>query len=280
MNRLLIVFLYIVFMFQSGHSVAQSRSLPEMEAALLRQFELLKAASTDSIQLSVCQEISTTLKTALEQGEAAFKYPFDTLKMLGKIQSDDQLVRIFTWNIELSDHSFRYFGFIHYYHKDKKQYLVYELNDESENIRNPENSALTERKWYGALYYEIVETKYKGEKFYTLLGWDGYDLFTDKRLIDVLTFTNNGRPKFNSAIFEKDQRKVRRVIFQHAENTAMTLRYDSQLNMIVFDHLSPSNPAYEGNYEYYGPDFSYDAYEFNKGVWQYVTDVNPQNDNK
>ena len=45
----------------------------------------------------------------------------------------------------------------------------------------------------------------------------------------------------------------------------MMLRYDDKLKMIVFDHLSPSKPSYEGKYQYYGPDFSYDGLIFEKG---------------
>jgi len=44
---------------------------------------------------------------------------------------------------------------------------------------------------------------------------------------------------------------------------------ERKMNMIIFDHLSPSKPSYTGNYQFYGPDFSYDGLEvlMDIGTW-------------
>jgi hypothetical protein len=49
------------------------------------------------------------------------------------------------------------------------------------------------------------------------------------------------------------------------------------MNMIIFDHLSPSKPSYAGNYQYYGPDFSYDGLKFEQGIWELVENVDIRN---
>ncbi len=43
------------------------------------------------------------------------------------------------------------------------------------------------------------------------------------------------------------------------------------------DHLAPLDPSYEGNRSYYGPDFSYDVLEFNKGKWVLEENVELRN---
>ena len=57
----------------------------------------------------------------------------------------------------------------------------------------------------------------------------------------------------------------------------MMLRFDEREELIVFDHLAPMEPKYEGDRSYYGPDFSYDALEFKKGKWILIENVELRN---
>jgi len=53
----------------------------------------------------------------------------------------------------------------------------------------------------------------------------------------------------------------------------MMLIYDTKFNMIVMDHLSPSSPVYNGDYQFYGPDLSFDALKFEDGLWIYESAI-------
>ncbi|NJK97401.1 MAG: hypothetical protein HC905_23045 [Bacteroidales bacterium] len=55
----------------------------------------------------------------------------------------------------------------------------------------------------------------------------------------------------------------------------MMLNYDEMLKSIVFDHLAPSESRYTGQYEFYGPDFSFDGLIFKENQWVLVEDVKP-----
>ena len=57
----------------------------------------------------------------------------------------------------------------------------------------------------------------------------------------------------------------------------MTLLFEDD-RTIVFDHLIPSSPVYEGKKEYYVPDLSYDALILKKGIWNYSEDFNARLD--
>jgi hypothetical protein len=195
------------------------------------------------------------------------------------LESPDRQVRVFTWDVEAEDGTHMYYGFVQAYNKKSKKYEVYQLTDKSDAIKDPENAILDNTKWFGAYYYQVAQVKYKQKKYYVLLGWDGNNRITNKRLIEVLYFNEKGFPKFGDAIFTAENGKIKkRVIFEYQAGIFMSLRYEDEKQVIVFDHLSPSNPNLEGQYEFYGPDFSYDMMEFKEGKWQYKKDVLPRND--
>ena len=68
-----------------------------------------------------------------------------------------------------------------------------------------------------------------------------------------------------------------RIVFEYSSEVAMTLRYDENLGKIVFDHLAPLHPIYHEVYQFYGPDGSYDAFEFREGIWVKQEDVDARN---
>lgn len=212
--------------------------------------------------------------------EKSIDFPFDSLKKYKvMLESPDKQVRVFTYDMELGDGTHNYYGFIQAYNKRAKEYEVYELNDKSDVIKDPENASLDNRKWFGAYYYQIVQVKYRKSKYYILLGWDGNNRITNKRLIDVLYFTDKGFPKFGDAIFAAEDGKIKkRIIFEYQAGVFMSLRYDEEKKVIVFDHLSPSNPNLEGEFQFYGPDFTYGMMEFKEGKWQYIKNASPRND--
>jgi hypothetical protein len=46
---------------------------------------------------------------------------------------------------------------------------------------------------------------------------------------------------------------------------------------VVFDHLSPSSPQYKGNPQFYGPDFSFDSYNLENGLWRLKSNIDIRN---
>ena len=149
--------------------------------------------------------------------------------------------------------------------------------DKSAEIKNPSLASLTNENWYGALYYDILINKKEGKTFYTLLGWDGNNDFTNKKIIEALYFTKSGKPRFSAPVFERNGKKMKRIIFEYSKMASMLLRYDKKYKMIVFDQLVPSEKKYEGQYAYYGPNFLHDAMEYDKKKWVFVTNVEVKN---
>jgi hypothetical protein len=278
-RRLILLALVFIFSFPSGRSGrAFSQNFSTQDSVFNLYIDFVRSGTPES-KFENSKKFSDGLKAALAM-DSKCEFAFDSLKKYKvMIESSDKLVRIFTWEVEAEDGTHNYYGFVHSYNRKSKKYEVYKLTDKSEGMRDPENTTLDNTKWFGAYYYEIILVKHKKKKQYVLLGWDGNNRITNKRLIDVLYFDSKGFPKFGDAVFSTESGKTKkRVIFEYQAGLFMSLRYDEEKQGIVFDHLSPSNPNLEGIYSYYGPDFSYDMLQYKDGKWQYLKDIIPRNE--
>ena len=63
---------------------------------------------------------------------------------------------------------------------------MYILEDSNTLNEHNNNKKLNYKNWYGCLYYDIIPIKVGKEKYYTLLGWDGNNKNTTKKIIDVV----------------------------------------------------------------------------------------------
>lgn len=246
------------------------------EDSLSILFTLIEICKEDSQKIKYNDLITEIIDNALND-DASFNYPFDSVRHLGKLTSPDKLFRFYTWNLVFSDGTYRYFGFVQYYRKNKDDFVVYRLHDKSDIIADADNVTLYALNWYGALYYEIIKKTYSRRTYYTLLGWDGNNDLTRKKIIEIVRFSASGKPVFGASVFKFDKKKRKRIFFEYSAKTNMTLTYNEKYDMIIFDHLSPVNSSGNNLYQYYGSDFSNDALYFEKGKWHLIEDVDVRN---
>ena len=237
-------------------------------------FDHLQKTQEDEQKRTTSDSIQIVLKEALKK-EESFIYPFLQLNKLGKLSSADQQLRIYSWNIVLSDGNFQYFSLIQ--KKEKKKFQIIELKDVLQE--NPAQK-YTASNWWGCLYYQIVPFKINKEVKYILFGWDGNSITTNKKIIEVLSFDATGSPVFGFPVFENRGKFTNRLLFEYAKQARMSIRYFEEEQRIIFDHLSPSSPQYRNQFEYYGPDFSYDALVFKKGKWILEENIDIRNKKK
>lgn len=245
--------------------------------SLLTDFNKMSLTSNENSKLLINQDLNNHLYQALKIRESFF-YSFDTLKYLGHITSDDGLMKVYTYNIPLAYGTHKYFGFIQLYHKKEDTVYLYKLTDADLNPSELESQSIPLNKWYGALYYQVISKKIKGEKYYHLLGIDFNDILTSKKIIDVLYFNQFGELTLGKPIFEYNNQLKYRVVFEYSARVAMLLTYDERLDMITFDHLSPFQPSLTGNFQFYGPDLSYDGFEFDKTRWLHRSNIDVRNE--
>ena len=204
--------------------------------------------------------------------KGSFDFSFTELNNIGSIYSADRRIRIFTWNIPYGIADNLYYGIIQFYSPRTKSYLLAQLNRPDSLI-----AKMPDGSWHGALYYSIVETKHAGRKYYTLLGYDLNTPLSNKKLIEMISIDDFDELYFCEKLINYEGRMVNRIVFEYNEKAVMSLKYNENLKMIVFDHLSPSRPSLTGKYEFYGPDFTYDGLKWEKGIWMYYSNINVTN---
>ncbi|MBN1116775.1 MAG: hypothetical protein JXA77_06205 [Bacteroidales bacterium] len=211
------------------------------------------------------------------QLDDAFYYTFSEIKTIGRISSEDEKLVIYTWNIPQKGGFNNYYGIIQYQAKKNKEIQTYLLKEASEILTSNQQSYADISMWPGALYYKIVENKYKGQTYYTLLGFHFKDILSNMKLIDILAFNNENTPYFPQKHFRYAGKTLNRVVFEYNEKVQMTLDYNAGMEMIIFDHLSPSRPSQIDQFQFYGPDFSYDGLKFEDGIWMHESDISVTN---
>jgi len=275
-NYLRIAFVVLIFIsFEAESQDFNKLSFGRIEDSLSVLTQKISQESSYSSKEETNKLFQALFHSALEKN-GSIDYPFDSLKHIGKVKSEDRKVRVFTWNIPQSGGYQNYFGFIQI-RKDKNSSLIYDLIDSRKNINDPINEILSNQNWMGALYYSIIEEHYNGNPSYILMGFDFNNIFTSKKIIEVLTLDTDLKPVFGSRVFKVGNNYMSRVVFEYSARATFMLRYIPESKIIVFDHLSPSRPDFEGNFQFYGPDFSYDGFKFENGYWNYIRDLDLRN---
>ena len=240
-------------------------------------FMAISEMSSDNKKEEKNQDLIETLKDFLHNPQS-FDHAIDTLKYLSCIKSGDNALRIYTWNLNYKDGTFKYFGFVQ--QKDKGRINVYSLDDRRNRNANPNSKQdleyYTTSEWYGCIYYECITKTWNSKTYYTLIGWDGANSLLNRKIIEVLSFTRRGIPVFEKKMFKVNRVISSKLIFEYADRATMLLRYNSKHNIIVIDHLSPSEDRFKDMTQYYGPDMSYDALEFKGGRWIMESDIDPE----
>ena len=223
--------------------------------------------------------INDTIIIGVEQymkSDSVFYSRFENIKFLGQIMSPDSLVKILTWNIAFSDGNQNYYCYFLTKPVAKAEIEVYKLTGTSGTAMIRKDTTYTIPDWYGTLYYDLRPFYLNNEKYYVLLGIDFKDIFLSRKIIEIVKVEDGNVLIFGKRCIVNGTNIYYREVFEYSSLANMTLRFKSD-NEIIFDHLSPFSPEYKDNFQYYGPDFSYDSYVFEKEQWKLKEDVDLRN---
>jgi len=280
MKKLILINI-LVFLCISAFAQKGNNSLfAEYEDTLKIMAHQIMNAETEA-EKRIANTAFITNLTEVLQYEKSFKFPFDSLPTIARITSPDNTFRIFNWLLKKDNGSYEYFGIVHYHNKKRKRYEIIPLVDNSANIRNAEQQDLDAKNWYGGLYYQIAYIKKTGRKYYTLLSWDGNDGYSTKKIMDIMYFSGKNKIKFGLPIFKKNKKESqKRVILEYDSKTSISVKYHNKEQRIVFNHLVPPRKDLAGLEEYYIPEGTFNAYQYNKGKWWLQQDVDIRNQEK
>lgn len=275
-------------------ATAQNRELMALHQQRLAEL-LMRTASapTDNERYLASEQAVGELSAALEE-EQSEQWKWQLPKVASVLTSPDGLLRIFTWAVVRDNGEFECFGAIQYYNDREEEYQYSLLNDKSEEIMNREESLLTPANWLGAVYQELIQTSHAGKTYYTLLGWNGVDNLTERKIIEPVIL-RGGTPQFGAPLFRRE-RNLRRVVLEYRNDAMVSLSYEEQFveeverervkvkgtnryrtvekrkqhkeKMIIFDEVEPQVQGMEGLFQYYIPSGLELAYAFVDGKWE------------
>lgn len=289
---LILVLLPLVVLGQGkGKGSSGKSKLPVITPANLEKLQLAEGELnplafimfTDTANLErmrACYTFIPKLVDALKI-PGSFAYPFDSVPILSLLYPNDSSFRVITWQVALEGGSYRYFGAIQM--NNSKELKLYPLIDRTDSIASPHDTVLSPTCWYGAFYYNLIETKAKGKSYYTLFGFDGNDLFSRIKVMDVLHF-EEGKPVFGAPIFDIPdsiaetfpyvvKRPLTRFMVYYKFDAKLTLNYNPDDNIVVFDHIKSTHDFGKDIPVSLVPDGSYDAFEWKNGKWTYISNV-------
>ena len=279
-HSLLIVILSFVFFIpifsQESDSIQKSDSLIMYVGRLNSLFSHIVSEENDYNKSRMNNSIHNTIKE-MSENEDSFLWTMDSVRFIGKFVSSDLQMAMYTWIVPLSDNKFLYNAVFQSADGD-----LWSLKN-SKNTAETTDFPVSEKDWYGALYYEIIPFKSADkEDLYLLLGWRK---FADKqqKVIDILDISSGeivlGKPLFEQevSIYGKKQMvSQNRVWFEYDTRVSMFMNYNEKKKRVELDNLSPMEVV-DGQVLSYGPDFSVNAYQFKKGRWIFVDDIKVKN---
>ncbi len=284
-NKLLFYFISVLPFFCDGQNNDTSLYVFQQAEYELNEVQKL-LSSRDETQRIEANKKFISIWDRIVNNPKILDYPFETIKEASVLKSKDNKFKLITWNLFKNDGTHAYFGYLlvnnskrvkkgWFKHELEQEYEYFKLLDRSSTIKSPENYVGATDKWFGMLYTQLIEC----DGFYTLIGWDGNDKLTQRKFVDVLYFKSDGTPVFGKDVFRLSRKNPRRLMFEYSSEVSMSLKYIEKEQRIVYSHLgSKQENALEGQFQFYGPDGSFDALELSKDKWVTVEDIDARNE--
>lgn len=286
--------------FAQGNAASQDKSMDGSTYFVEQERELnkkLQAALSEGLKADRIEANNKFVPQLVEvlKKPNSFEHPFDSLENVSVLYAPDRAFRIFTWVLPMADSlqhiknsfktehfGYRYMGAIQLNNSEELE--LFPLIDLSNEVFSPEEVVLTNDYWFGAAYYNITMNEHDGIKYYTLFGWDGNNNLTSTiKVLDVLTFVD-GKPVFGAPIFEFKRDgfvlKRNRMLLEFKKGSGVTMNYNPEQELIVYDYIEPETPEAKGNYYLYIPDGTYEGLKFVDGIWEYQDRVYTQTSDK
>ena len=274
--------LYILFLFAVCLS-AEAQKISSADLKVLRKKEdslkmYAKDLNVDSFAANRMRSDSFFIKV-LRRSLAvknSFYYPFDSVKGIGNLYAPDSSFRIITWSLSYSEDFSSQRGVIQYLTADGRPKYI-PLIDNSQLTPYPEDSVRGNKNWIGAVYYNVIQTKYKGRNYYTLFGFDPNSIRSNKKWIEVLTFGPDQSPVFGGQYFSFEKDSVRRPTqfrysIEYKKEASSTVNFDPELNLILVDHLISESDEPELPFTFV-PDGDYEGFKWVNGKWLHIDKV-------
>ncbi|MCU0460600.1 MAG: hypothetical protein MUF36_01095 [Bacteroidales bacterium] len=264
------IIIYTLLLFLSLKADGQSK---EISSVLVNLYDRILFTGSDEEKVKLNDSILLVID-GYAASDSVFSHKFTNLRFLGQITSSDSRIKIITWNLLLRNGINNYYCYIIRKGKKSQGNRIYKLMGGHKPEQAETGRVYSADDWYGALYYAIEPCK----KEYVILGLDFGGMMVSRKIIDVLSFTPDGRLVLGKDIFLRENKKRFREVLEYSSESVVSLRFNSP-KMLIFDHLASFSTG-EGDDESMGTGLSYDGYDYKKGTWYFITNVDARNPKK
>lgn len=271
-NILSLLFFLLPCIFMAANNVVADKE--EYVASL---FKTILESRHDSVRLSMANEMQAEMRAVIDSADNLDCQLFEQQNNIGKITAQDNSMRLYTWNIPLSDSKTLFYAIFKSYKSGK----IYTLS-QTQTYHPADNGIISGDNWYGALYYELIPIKYEIDRqrveAYIAFGWyPGSTDYTNCKIIEVIVLCDDtvqlGAPIFYD---ENTDSKQTRLIFEYYKQTLYTIDYDESKNRILFNNLMPIFNLPDGR-QIFAPDEIFNAIVLKKDLWYRKENVNTRN---
>jgi hypothetical protein len=271
------IFVILIIVSSGIYSIAEGQARGKDTSLILEKlFSRLVTSTEDTDRLRINDSIKFIIGS-YAGSDTVFTHKFANLRFLGQVTSKNSQLKIISWNLLLKDSESRYYCYFIHNSGKKNQVHMLEGKYKEDQVRN--DTVYSEKDWYGALYYDLRLYKKESQPYWILLGIDLGNPSITRKIIDVLTFSPTGEIVFGKKLFTSGEITKYREVIEYSSEAVISLKFRTYKS-ITFDHVVPVSPASNGKREFYGPDFSYDAYNLEKGIWKFKSDIDARNKKK
>ncbi len=213
-----------------------------------------------------------TLKRYLKHKES-FEFPAKKLsKKISIIQPEDKKFKIYTWDVVRSNTELRHYGALQL--ADGSFQPLIDVSDQV--VRGAEDSTFFNMRWYGCIYYNIIQKKIGDQDAYFLFGYNGNSVDAERKIIEPFGFDRSGRAIFGAPVFaikEKNRKRPKmRFVLEYQKRAKISLNYDKEKDMIIYDHCESSVGDYHKKNTFV-PDGTYDGLVWDGRYWNQKNNV-------
>jgi len=246
--------------------------LQKMEDTLVYYADSMLSTPVQDARIDGSYAFIKSMKNFMQTAGSYEYQPKNLAKRISVLQSDDKRFKIYSWEVVRSNAEVRYYGALHF--DDGSYQPLLDVSDQI--IRGAEDSVFYDMRWYGCVYYNILQKKIGNQTAYFLMGYNGNLINGDKKIVEAFGFDKSGKAIFGAPLFsikENEQRKTQmRFILNYQKNAKVSLNHDKDRDMIVYDHCESSvGDAYKKNT--YVPDGTYDGLFWDGRFWQQKENV-------
>lgn len=200
----------------------------------------------------------------------SFYYPFVEFQNISILYPPDSTFRIFTWQLEVSQGEYRYYGAIQFAHPELK---MVPLIDRSFQMDPVSSSPTSPQTWYGGVYYNIIPFTHQGVPHFLLFGYDSHTYAVRRKFMEVMKINKDHSVTFAPTCIKIGDALIGRFTVEFAAEATVRFNFDPELNLVVFDHLIESpQSGLPGPI----PDGTYEAFVLKHDYWEHLPKLDIQ----